>query len=400
MASTSQCYCKVCGRTMDADQFYQSRRVEKYPPDGFFNECKKCLTRHVNNWDPRTYMWILQEADVPYIEDEWNKLLQKYGQDRSKVTGMTILGRYLSKMKLKQYRDYRWDDTEKLKAAADERTAEVMARQGYSGEEIDKAIKTGMSPTYMAENPVQDYQIPTDEEEDAPAAIDNLQPDFFDDDLTDEDKKYLTIKWGKTYRPYEWVQLEQYYTDMMNAYDIQTPSHIDYLKLICKTSLKCHQLLDLGDIDGFQKMSKVYDMLMKSAKFTAAQNKNENGEYVSAIDELVRLAEQEGFIPRFYIEQPNDKVDETLKDMRGYVDTLVRDEMNLGNLIEGAMKELQRQAEKEEDEDVDDDEEISEENIDSLLEDKDFEDHYNFLEEQREEDDELMAMLSESEEEE
>jgi len=47
----------------------------------------------------------LQEIDVPYIPEEWDKLLASYGSDRRKVTGMTILGRYLSKMKLKQFKD-------------------------------------------------------------------------------------------------------------------------------------------------------------------------------------------------------------------------------------------------------------------------------------------------------
>jgi hypothetical protein len=56
---------------------------------------------HVKNFDPVTYMWILQECDVPYIPDEWNKLLATYGKDRSKLTGVTILGRYLAKMRLK-----------------------------------------------------------------------------------------------------------------------------------------------------------------------------------------------------------------------------------------------------------------------------------------------------------
>jgi hypothetical protein len=69
---------------------------------------------HVDNWNPETYLWILQECDVPYVPDEWMKLLEKYSQDRSKATGMTILGRYLSKMKLKQWIDYRWKDTEFL----------------------------------------------------------------------------------------------------------------------------------------------------------------------------------------------------------------------------------------------------------------------------------------------
>jgi hypothetical protein len=32
--------------------------------------------------------------------------------------------------------------------------------------------------------------------------------DDFVDDLTEEDKTYLRLKWGKTYKPEEWVKLE------------------------------------------------------------------------------------------------------------------------------------------------------------------------------------------------
>jgi hypothetical protein len=57
-------------------------------------------------------------------------------------------------------------------------------------------------------------------------------------------------------------------------------------------------------------MSKVYDSLMKSAKFTAVQNKAESGEYVNSISELVLLCEKEGgFITRFHTEEPKDKAD-------------------------------------------------------------------------------------------
>jgi len=76
------------------------------------------MTMHVDNWNPDSYMWIIQEADVPYIPEEWNKLMASYAKDRSKVTGMTIIGRYLSKMKLKQFREYRWKDTEFLQELA------------------------------------------------------------------------------------------------------------------------------------------------------------------------------------------------------------------------------------------------------------------------------------------
>lgn len=372
-------YCKTCGRTMDGDQFYASNRLDRYPDDGKLPECKKCITRHVDNWNPRTYLWILEEIDVPYIEDEWNKLLERYGKDRTKITGMTILGRYLSKMKLNQYNTYKWEDTEKIKAKAEAEKRDVMARQGYSGEEIEQAIAADFTPA----KPIG-MDEPTREE---PAPIDAFEPVGFEDDLTDEDKIYLSIKWGKTYKPYEWVQLEKYYQEMMQSFDIQTPSHEDYLKLICKTSIKAHQLIDLGDIEGFQKMSKVYDALMKSAKFTAVQNKAESGEFVNSISELVLLCEkEEGFIPRFYTDKPKDKVDETLADLRGYTNTLVTEEMNLGNLIESAVKALQRQAEQAEDEDIDDEDEILDMDTLDELKDSDFEDHYEFLEQEADED--------------
>ena len=108
-------YCDKCHKTMTADSFYVSNNKEKYKNDGVLNQCKKCITMHVDNWDPNTYLWILQECDVPYIPDEWNRLMERYAKDASKVTGSTILGRYLSKMKLKQYKDYRWKDNEFLK---------------------------------------------------------------------------------------------------------------------------------------------------------------------------------------------------------------------------------------------------------------------------------------------
>jgi hypothetical protein len=87
--------------------------------------------------------------------------------------------------------------------------------------------------------------------------------------LTDEDKTYLRLKWGKTYKPDEWVELEKLYMEMMESYDIQAAGDKNTLMLACKSSLKANQLLDIGDIDGAQKAMKMYDSLMKAGKWTA-----------------------------------------------------------------------------------------------------------------------------------
>jgi hypothetical protein len=54
--------------------------------------------------------------------------------------------------------------------------------------------------------------------------------------------------------------------------------------------------------------------LRKTAKFTAAQRKEEQGDFVDSIGELIRICEQDGFIPRFCTDIPQDKVDVTLAD--------------------------------------------------------------------------------------
>lgn len=364
---------------MRQDQFYTSLNLEKYPNEGKLNKCKKCITRHVDNWKPETYLWILQECDVPYVPEEWYKLMQKYAQDPSKVTGMTILGRYLSKMRLDQYNKYRWADSKFLQEIENAKIEQAMKSQGYSAVEIAQTIQENnfTIPEGGYQQPVYTELAPASQEY-APSAEES-----FDIDLTDEEKTYLRLKWGKTYKPEEWVKLEQLYNEMMESYDIQSAGHIDTLKLICKTSLKANQLIDLGDVEGFQKMSKVYDQLMKSGKFTAAQNKAETGEFVDSISELVAICEKEGFIPRYYTDQPNDRVDETIKDLKNYTRTLVTEEMNLGNLIENAIKTMAREEAKEEDEDTE--EELTLDEIDPLK-DEDFVEYSNFIDGESEED--------------
>lgn len=75
-----------------------------------------------------------------------------------------------------------------------------------------------------------------------------------------------------------------------------------------------------------------------------------------------------------------DRVDETLADLKFYTKTLVTEEMNLGNLIENAVKEMQKQESKEEDEDVED-EVMSLDEIDHLK-DEDFMEFSDFIDEE------------------
>ena len=400
-------YCEKCQRTKKGLEFYSSNNLEKYPNDGKFPQCKSCMTMHVDNWNPDTYLWILQEVDVPYIPEEWNKLMATFAKPGTKLTGASILGRYLSKMKLKQFKDFRWADTERLQELANHRIEETMKRQGYDAVEIAEVIQKGTfeipdkpleQPVYAAE---EEEFVETNEDYFSSNAYGNYTEDI---GLTEEDIISLRLKWGKSYKPEEWVQLEQLYEEMMQSYDIQSAGHLDTLKLVCKTSLKANQLLDLGDVDGAQKMIKMYDGLMKSGKFTAAQNKAESGEFVNSISELVALCEKDGFIPRYYTEGPQDKVDKVILDMQDYVHTLVTEEMHLGTLIEKALKTIEDERLKEQEQDIDDEteEEALErelfESEEEDLTDEDFIDFEDFQDNLENENDELYRSLQEDDE--
>ena len=344
---TKSIYCEKCRKVLSAENFYKSNNLEKHP-NGYQSSCKKCTTMHVDNWNPDTYLWILEDCDVPWVPKEWNDLMAKYAKDRSKVTGTTIVGRYLSKMKLKQYADYRWADTNYFKEKAETELRTQMKAQGYGASDIDSAIQKTIydAPTGGVDAPPPP-QAPVEMNSPYDSVTGAPTMSAAELGLTDEDILYLSVKWGKLYKPEEWVYLEKLYNDMMESYDIQTAGHIDTLKMICKTSLKCNQLVDLGDVEGFQKMSKVYNDLMKSGNFTAAQNKIDKGEYVDSISELVAICESQGFIPRYYTDGPQDKVDRVLQDMQSYTYRLIMEETNLSNLLENAISQIERDKAKE-----------------------------------------------------
>ena len=348
-------YCEKCGKWMGENEFFTYK-------DGSKTEmCKKCLTMHIDNFDESTYTWLLKKMDVPYIPAEWNTLRDRiYEKDPQKLTSSSVFGRYLSKMKLKQWKSYGWADSEELQqqyaeAAAkheeESRQREEEAKEKYEAGEISEAeYKTLMTAASKHAEAAEQPQAPIGQ---LPGSVGINENDFMSEDelidtgadLTQDDKIFLAMKWGRLYKPSEWVQLEKMYTEMTQSFDIQDADTINTLLLICKTNLKMNQALDTGDLDGYQKLSRVSESLRKSAKFTAAQNKEEKNDFVDSVGELIAMCEREGFIPRYVTEVPQDKVDATLKDMNTYLHKLVTQDLGFGQQIEDALKKIQIQKE-------------------------------------------------------
>ena len=117
--------------------------------------------------------------------------------------------------------------------------------------------------------------------------------------------------------------------------------------------------------------------MRKSTKFTAVQNKENKNDAVTSIGELIVICEQDGFIPQYTTDIPQDKVDFTIRDMNNYINKLVTKDLGFGDQIENAIKMLKLRAEEEERANIEEDKEIE------SLGDKDISEYLEELETQR-----------------
>lgn len=336
--------CDKCKRVMEEKQFYTNR-------DGTRTElCKKCLTMHINSFNSETFTWILQKMDFPYIEAEWNMLRdEEFKKHPNNVNHMSVFGKYISKMRLVQWKKYGWEDTKKIKEEneikeeekrKEKEKFEMEALEKFNNGEISEfeyktMVSTETQNTLISETSpmysTSEQVIPFMKEEDLPD---------LSNDLTEEDKTYLAIKWGRHYKANEWIELENKYVEMEQSFEIEDSDTKGTLILICKTYLKMNQAIDAGDFEGYQKLSRVYESLRKSSKFTAVQNKNEEKkDFISSVGQLVSYCEKEGGkIPKFDLKVDLDIVDKVIKDLKEYNKSLIYEDTALARQIEEYLK--------------------------------------------------------------
>ena len=398
MAGTKTCL--KCTKTMDADaKFYQKRNGEKT------DLCKNCLTMHIDNFNPDTFLWILKDMDFPYVPEEWNVIRDKAfaaAEMKGKaLNGMSVFGKYLSKMRIKQFKDYGWADSEKLQAenedkrkqaiAAREQHEAILKGQFESGEITESQYKTLMDTSKLnaeaalapittpagVENPYENEDSFADD-----SVIKNLAAD-----LTEEDKTYLLMKWGRYYHPWEWIQLEKKYNEMMQSFDIQDADTMNTLIHICKTDLKMNRAIDMEDIESYQKLSKVSNDLRKSAKFTAAQNKEQGNDFIDSVGELVAYCEKNGgAIPKYEINTPQDVIDVVIQDLKNYTKDLIYEDKSLAKQIEDYLKKIEIAKQMKEDQ-----KEAKKAGLDVVeIDDEDYVDYEDSLQEQRDADAETL----------
>lgn len=343
--------CVKCGKTKKSTDFYKMRDGSRC------DMCKACLTMHIDNRQPDTFLWILEKFDIPYIEDKWVELSnKKYMENPAKFGPMSVIGTYMRSMNMNQYKDYRYADSDKLNFEALKEREEARAKREALGmdKEYEANLKAKLENGEITEAEYNTLSHTTESsaeiEENALAAppqfiqdVTQLNEDDIKKELSEDDIKYLALKWGLFYKPSQWVWLEQKYQEYANQYELSVDRE-DVLRKICKVSLKMDEALDLGDTKTFKDLSLTYESLRKSGKFTEAQKQEEERREIDSIGELVAFVEKEGgAIPCYKdpIEYPQDKVDFTIRDMKHYVDKLVKEELGLSDLIESFIKKAE-----------------------------------------------------------
>lgn len=281
--------CIQCSKAKIDSQFYVITKSLVHP-DGLMPICRDCTKKALDPSDIRTFIDLLKLCDKAYIPAIWEK---------AKVKGHNAFSTYLNAI--------RHSDYDKLTFIQSPASDMDEAVQTAAKEASKKMLKESTPPE-------------------------------------------LIQKWGENYTIEEIKKLETFYQEMVTSYEIETASHKDYTKKICMVSLKMEQELNSNNINEFSKLSSVYDKLMTSAKFTAAQRSPaDRAGGMNTFSEFFAFVEKDGFIPRFHSDEPHDVVDSTIKNYENYVKNLLVGDSNILTLLESYLDRLNTK-EMEEDE--------------------------------------------------
>lgn len=389
--------CDKCNRFLADTNFFMLKNGER------FTICRTCMTSNIENDKLETFEWILERFDIPYLPDVWSKLARDaFEKDPQRYGSGSVIGMYIRTMKLAQYRNYGYGEEDKYYAdgnigideALEKSNRRVEDRQDevekqFAAGEISEAEYETMRATHYL--PVADTYVPTMEDVEKLETIgfdtsDDKEMDILEQ-MSQDDINYLTMKWGATFKPSQWMRLEELYRSYEAENELNTDRE-DTIRKVCKTSIKMDEALAVDDFVAYKNLSQVYDQLRKSAKLTEAQKFEKTNRDIDVAGQIVQFVEREGgFIknfpqlmrdeyPMLMKEYSDDKIDFIIKDLENFTRNFIVEERGLGDMIEEFIKSYQEGGDKVKSVDeliakgVQFDEEPEEEEVEPLPQDK------------------------------
>lgn len=192
--------------------------------------------------------------------------------------------------------------------------------------------------------------------------------------LSEEELTYLTSVWSPAYSIDQLLKLEKLYLEMLEDFDIRTSVHKTNARKICTLSLRIDECLAIQDYDGAKKAGDLYEKLTKASNLQPIQNKEGQESFLDSAGVLVRMCEEEGFIPKYVLDDSvqKDIVDLTIRDTQLYLRRLIDNDSSIFQRFEQEAEALINKLNEEEELEENDTDEVFEmlHSIDNLIEEE------------------------------
>ena len=118
--------CRECGQDLPETEFWEVRIGRNEHKR--FDKCKQCCLKSIDIYDYKSIIPLLEELNFPYIQEQLSTVYQRnWDKDPS---CRTVIGRYLSKMKLASFRSYTFEDSDMLNELDELRRKNMEERYG------------------------------------------------------------------------------------------------------------------------------------------------------------------------------------------------------------------------------------------------------------------------------
>ena len=201
-----------CGRELVVNNnFYKSK--SPFFPDGYVTICKKCLVDMADYDDINSIYGIMQILDIPYFHNRW--------EETCKNNPNNPIGNYIrmANSGINEFNGARYKDSVFSENASNDK---------YSFDDIEKDLLSDFRPT-----------------------------------------KEMLLRWGTKYEAEQYIKLENFYSDMKEKNNIETPQDEDYLRKLAVISMKMDEELEKGNYSQAKSLGDLFSKYMADSKFRA-----------------------------------------------------------------------------------------------------------------------------------
>jgi len=252
---TEKLKCLNCKKEKNKKTDYYNSKSKLYSELGKAPICKTCLKSMINYEDMNSIYSVLQQLDVMFDIEYWNKAIESKNDTFGKYITMTN--------SLHQFVGTGWKDS-------------VFEKKTTTVE--DNFINTNNS-------------------------------------VSDE----LIIKFGRGYTNEQYVQMEKFYDEMIHSRKIDTPEHKKLLIIMCRLQTKIDTALENNDITTFEKLHKQYQDLIKNSGFRPIdKTASDVASGIRTFSQIFAEIEKDGFIKPAPINYEQDIVDKSIQYLLNY----------------------------------------------------------------------------------